>query len=160
MASRTLPELLLKKHGPAQWWRAKVLALDPGSGTTGFAVFSGGTLWEAGQEPSHGERGFLAVTALFDEYAPEVVVCESYRVYSDKALSHVNSDLPVSRLIGAVQLLSLQRGVPLVFQSAAVGKGWFKDRMLKAFGLWQVGMPHANDAVRHGGHYLVFGPKV
>jgi hypothetical protein len=85
------PNSSSRKHGPAQWWRARILALDPGSGTTGYAVFSGGALWEAGQEPSHGERGFLAVTALFDEYAPEVVVCESYRVYSDKALSHVNS---------------------------------------------------------------------
>jgi len=40
-------------------------------------------------------------------------------------------------------------GVRLVRQSPASGKGVVTDARLRNWGLWQVGQPHANDALRH-----------
>lgn len=157
MTARTLPELLVgQNRSPAQWF-VRLLALDPGQCHTGWAHFLAGELIEAGEIEASGNEGFSRVADLIEAVKPEVIVCERYRVYPDKALGHTNSELPVAQLIGVIRYVALERGIPIHLQSASQGKFWFDDRRLKALGLYRPGEPHATDAIRHGAHWLVFG---
>lgn len=131
----------------------RLLALDPG-GTTGWAYFEQLHLVEAGQiVGTH-----IGIQDLILHYAPEVLVMEDYKIYPWKAKQHNFSGGETIRLIGAVEALAASNPgrLRLVLQMAHVGKSFCKDDKLRRWGLYQNGQRHANDAVRHGAHYLLF----
>jgi hypothetical protein len=90
---------------------------------------------------------------------PDVVVMESYRVYSWKADQHKWQSLFTPRLIGALEYIIAQEGLPLVKQSASEGKNFCTDDKLKAWQLYSrtTGKQHARDALRHALHFALFG---
>ncbi len=145
---------LLKKRTPPD----VVVALDPGE-TTGVAVFKEGRLVTVDQIA---QREFdLAVrelVSLFDLTQPSMVIIEDYKVYSHKAGAHKWSALHTPRLIGAIQTLCVLYEVGYHMQMASA-KRFCTDERLKDWRMYQVGNPHATDAVRHGVYYLLFGKE-
>lgn len=149
-----------------------LLCLDPGE-TFGWALFRNGELVVAGQE--HIDRmsdiEHLVVRAaniiprkgrptIVPGYGRlERIVMESYRVYPWQLERHSFSDVPTLRYIGAVQMLASQLSLPITLQAAAVAKEFASDSRLKNWGLYQKAHRHANDAIRHGAHYLLFGGR-
>lgn len=142
----------------------RMLCIDPGN-TTGTCLFVKGQLESWAQlvtiQETLGENGCksqIAWEGLIDyikQIKPTLIVCENYRVYSHKLERHTFSEVPTLRLIGGIDLLAYQLGVPIRYQMAASAKGFANDERLKAWGLWQEGMRHSRDAIRHGIYYLI-----
>ena len=135
----------------------RLLCFDPGE-TTGWAYFVGGKLEGQGQVPTK-EDFARNIEDLFVTLAPAYVVCEDYRVYAHRLQQHTYSDLMTPRVLGFIQGACQLRAVPCSLQMAAVAKGFVTDDKLKAWNLYQRGMRHANDAIRHGIFYLLFNHK-
>lgn len=130
-----------------------MLCLDPG-GTIGYAIFRHGELERAGQWPVAVIRD---IEKLIDAVGPvDHIIMESYRIYPWMLERHSFSDVPTLRYIGALQMLASQRRIPVTLQAAAVAKEFATDGKLRAWGLYQRGKKHANDAIRHGVHFLLF----
>lgn len=137
-----------------------LLAFDPGH-TTGWAYFSDMQLMDAGQLRTKtlpdATKGFMD---LLQEYKPAVVVYEDYRVYRTHREQHVGSQLLTVQVIGSLEtcIALYPEEIHIVVQGAGTGKSFCKDDKLKAWGFFQLGaMRHANDAVRHGAHWILFG---
>lgn len=124
----------------------RLLSLDPG-GTTGYAIIdyfdNQVELLESGQI-SDGLTGFIAEWRYL-KY--DVVVCESFTLRPSVKFP----DLSPVYIIGALEVLSSQ--YPIVYQPPS-SKPLCTDTVLKRLGMYQVGKPHANDAIRHGIIYL------
>lgn len=135
-----------------------VLALDPGEGTTGWAVFNNGDLAAAGQVSGAATE----IENLVECWSPAIVVAEEYRVYGWKAKQHSWSDIPTLQLIGAMRYICEKKNIPCHLQSAQVAKGFATDEKLRGWDLWQTSARHANDAIRHAVYFLLCnkaGPK-
>lgn len=141
----------LVKNARGAKYALTLLSLDPGS-TTGYSYFSSSRLRYAGQVPGTPRY----IEALLKKLKPDVVVYEQYRIYPWKTKQHSLSTVPVARLIGQIELLCDQAHVPYVSQMAMQAKGFATDAKLKKWGLYQVGRPHATDAIRHAVYALLF----
>ena len=138
-----------------------LLALDPGE-TTGWTVLQAIDgrieLVEAGQvktwEMPFAVSGF---SDLLTKYKPTFVVHEVYAVYEWKAEDHSWSSVPTLRVIGCLETLCIQRGLPFSSQTAQIAKNFCTDEKLKAWGLYIEGKRHARDALRHGCYWMAFG---
>ncbi len=99
--------------------------------------------------------------AVFDRLVqtikPDIIVAENYRIYGHKLKQHTNSTVPTIQYIGAIKLIAQLRGVPCVWQMAFQAKGFATDTRLESLGLFQTAKRHANDAIRHGVYFYVFG---
>lgn len=137
----------------------RVLAFDPGH-TTGWAYFSFGKLEEAGEiDTSNMETAVKEVDLLIGGYSPDIVVVEDYRVYRWRAKHHIGSELLTVQVIGCIQTIAIQEQVQqIIKQPAHIAKGFCSNEKLKEWGFYQTAEKHANDAVRHGCYYLLFGP--
>lgn len=139
-----------------------MLCLDPGE-TTGWARFLDGDLLDCGQEAT-GDRPALMAELVYELSVFEAtdqglsrIVYEEYRVRGNKYNEHVGSEVVTIQHIGAIKVVADELGVPLTKQTAGMAKGFATDRKLKAWGLWQSGLKHSNDAIRHGVYWLLFG---
>lgn len=129
------------------------LALDPGV-TTGYAIFDHDEydfeLIESGQI-QYSLEGFIDkwISAAFGSV--DYVVCESFSLR--EGLYGVN--LAPTYVIGALEALVVTdrwHGKPpidIIYQEPKL-KPLCDDDRLKKLGLHKKGMPHRNDAVRHG----------
>jgi hypothetical protein len=125
-----------------------ILSLDPG-GTTGVAFFSfdeASVELNKVEQVKDGLEGFIAWYLELDTPV-DVIVCESFTLRP--GVHGVN--LSPTYIIGALEALS--RGKVIVYQEAKL-KPLCDDARLKKMGLFQSGLGHANDAVRHGIIYL------
>ena len=129
-----------------------LLSFDPGE-TTGWAVFRDGRLSRCGQ---HLVTDYSWFEQMVVAVRPDVIVCENYVVYANRAKQHVGSEVVTIRYIGAIELIAERHSVGLAFQMAYQAKGFATDRKLKLWGMYQVAHPHANDAIRHAVYYLLF----
>lgn len=125
--------------------KIKVLALDPGI-TTGFATldFSGAV------KPDQVKCDHRAFYDFLVELNPDTVVFERF-VYQrrDKV------ELWPVEVIGIIRLYAEQFEVPLFAQTPSQAKNFMTVDKLKAMGLWQTGLGHGMDAVRHLLYYLI-----
>lgn len=149
-------------------YRGPLLAFDPGW-TTGWALFDELQLVRCGEFSAEniGEAS-LPIRSLvkgtwdaipgYDELEPGEIVFEEYRIYKWKADHHIGSDLFVARVIGCIETWADHFNKPTHRQTAQIGKGFMVDEKLEAFGFKQKVMKHADDAIRHGAHFLLFGP--
>lgn len=142
-------------------FHGKVLAFDPGE-TTGWALFDRTTtttrLLGAGQVKTWPLRsGVGTVQDLFTNFRPDIMVYESYHIYSWKANQHKNSEVATIQIVGCLQTLAIQYDLPYTAQTAQVGKQFCNDSKLEDWGLWLPGLKHARDAIRHGCYYILFG---
>lgn len=160
----TFPDLLSKVRITRNFKRPKVvICLDPGE-TTGWAVFRKNELSECGQLDTSklGEisKELYAFIRLHCGQAPPrdcLVLYENYRVYAHKSKQHINAGLHTPKLIGIIEAVCQLLDVPTHHQMAATAKPFCTDDKLVEWGYYQTGERHANDAVRHGCYYLLFG---
>lgn len=89
---------------------------------------------------------------------PDIVILESYRIYSWKAKEHTWASLFTPRLIGAIEYICDRCQVVLRKQSPQQ-RTFVTDDKLKAWDLYDasVGIHHARDALRHAIVHLLFG---
>ncbi len=130
----------------------RLLAIDPG-GTTGYAYFEGTKLKWTKQEKSY-------PASIIEQYKPDLVVCEDYKIYASKVDMHTYSDLSVPRLIGEIEYVCRINEIKLHKQMAATAKGFCTNNKLKEWGFYEPNKPHARDAIRHGCYYLLFNKEV
>lgn len=136
--------------------RPRVLALDPGE-TTGACVFQGSDLLNYTQLITKSvPEGAATVKGYIIAWQPEVVVMESYRIYSWKTKDHTWASLHTPRLIGAIEYVCYDMELAIKQQSAQQGKGFCTDDKLHEWGLYKEGQKHARDAIRHACYYLLF----
>lgn len=137
----------------------KVAAFDPGH-TTGWAVFNGAKLIQRGQlNTGNIPRAAGSFMGIFQNFNPNVIVMEDYRVYAWRKEQHVGSEMLTTRVIGCIETVCALEGIfDIIKQPAHIGKGFCTNKKLKDWGFYSTGEKHAMDAVRHGTHYLLFGP--
>lgn len=135
----------------------RVIALDPG-GTTGVAA----VVYDVPIDVQEQEFTTLHIgphehhADLWNKlylFRPTKIVCESFEFRQNKQRDNIN--LMSKEYIGLVKTFSAITNTPVVFQTAAIGKGFVSDEKLKAMGLWVPGKKHAMDAMRHLITYLV-----
>lgn len=134
-----------------------VLTLDPGL-TTGWARWMHGRLVEAGQWATPGPADMAdAIHALVEARgALDRIVYEEYRIRGNKFKEHVGSEVVTIQNIGAIKVAADELSTPLWKQGAGLAKGFATDSKLRGWGLWQTGLRHANDAIRHGVYWHLF----
>ena len=137
--------------------------MDPGH-TTGWALFVNGELERAGQilPAEGGGPDLLEHYKLIVFEAPDVLVYERFALYAGKAQDLIHSTFPTVEAIGVIKLgvMLLHTPCELVTYPAGTVKAFFTNDRLKELGLLQQPaheLRHANDALRHGCYYLVFG---
>ena len=89
---------------------------------------------------------------------------EEYRVYRWRAKQHAGSDLLTARIIGGIEMACsalLGYGhIPIIKQPAHVAKNFVSDDKLQAWGFYERGQKHANDAIRHACYWQLFGKEL
>jgi hypothetical protein len=140
----------------------RIIALDPG-GTTGWYSYTADVITVEGTTEYYEEKwacGWLGpdehhqelYTFLELQHCTEtIVVCESFE-YRNRARPGL--DLISKEYIGITRLFGQERSVPVVFQTAATGKGFGSDEKLQRIGILQRPVSvspqkHINDAARH-----------
>jgi hypothetical protein len=140
----------------------KVLTLDPGV-TTGYCL-------AVIEDPrtvflAYGEER-INVRQLWDgmnKLSPDVLICEDF-TYRNRARAGL--DLTPVKMIGVVELWAApmnlaigrtSKGREIFFQTAAEGKGHYKDQALRDAGVYKKGVNHGRDACRHFLQWLTFG---
>jgi hypothetical protein len=144
-----------------------IMALDPGE-TTGVAVFRSNDNLDGNyqyaidlfqletKEIGQGYDDILHHTLLF---CPDHLRVEEYRVYGHMTDQHAWSVLHTPMLIGAIQVIAHQRGIPISFKMAQMAKQVWNDPVLKASNLYEPGLKHARDASRHLFYYMCYPDK-
>lgn len=127
----------------------RILSLDPG-GTTGVAVFETDAInppqLVLAEQVQDGLQGFIAWAKQNSNLDVDLVVCESFTL----RIGVKFPDLSPVYIIGALEAIFSGE---IVYQ-APLQKPLCDDKRLKLGGIYQVGKPHANDAIRHGIIYL------
>lgn len=143
-------------------FEGRLLAFDPGE-TTGWSFFQANAdqsirMTHCGQEKTWPQSDMVkGITKLIDTYEPTAIVYELYAVYEWKAESHSWSQVPTLHIIGCIETLCIQRGIPFYTQTAQIAKNFCTDKHLELWGLYQKGQKHARDSIRHGTFFLLFG---
>lgn len=134
-------------------------ALDPGE-TTGYANWDGETIKLQQWDTKDRRQGFrLLDNDLVGQGDVWHLRMEDYRVYSFKADQHHFTELHTAKLIGAFEAAALLSGVPVSMMMAQQAKQFVTDEKLKLMGLYEPGMKHARDALRHLLYLIFFGTK-
>lgn len=153
-------------------FKGTLITFDPGQ-TTGWSIWKNSQLMECGQLDTFPLRGcikYLNDWLLYhsgwdglredDRHLyPCHVRIEEYRVYQHKTESHAQNDMHTSRLIGCLETLCVQQGIPYSMCGAGLAKTFATDEKLEAWDMWQRGQRHARDAIRHGVYFLCTEPK-
>ena len=136
-----------------------LLSIDPGH-TVGWGLFEDGVLSRAGQiavdVSSSGTLGGDSMWELVLDIEPEVIIIENYRIYPHMSKTHTWSSLNTPKLIGYIEAICQHQGIPYYLQMAST-KEFCNNDKLREWGYYRQGEPHANDAIRHGCYWLLFG---
>jgi hypothetical protein len=125
----------------------KICAIDPG-GVTGIAM----RLATDADFSTYEVEGYYEAASFLslwlDPDVVDLVVCESFTI-SQRTIK-TKQDHSALRLIGWLDIVCQQRGIPFEFQSPADAKRFSSDGLLKKLG-WYQATPggHTNDALRH-----------
>lgn len=140
-----------------------LLVYDPGQ-TSGWAYFENCELTSCGQLSTADLRdiakdiyGFTA--SMLDGKDNCMVLYENYRIYGHKQRQHVGSELHTAKVIGVIESVCQLLDIETHTQMAATAKPFCTDSKLRQWGWYQTAEQHANDAIRHGAYYLLFGGK-
>lgn len=143
----------------------KVIALDPG-GTTGWAK---GLIREGRMGVTSGQDTWnhYQIYEYLRLFKPDAIVCERFD-YRKGGKKQEGVELVSREYIGIVHLFVQRRQPPVIHRcvvklylqmpTEALGGFWAKDSKLKEDGVFMVGKPHANDAMRHLLQWFQFGP--
>ena len=138
---------------PARW-----VSIDPGNSHVGFAQWEGSECVAAFETtPRDAEDRLIASSS--DPWWLDLIVVEDFTLYAHLARLQAGKRMLTSELIGAIELIGRLRGVPVLRQSAAVGKRVYSlepyrsapQRWWPSYGHGE----HTKDAVAHGYSYLL-----
>lgn len=153
-----------------------ILALDPGE-STGYCIFN----WPHTRQvkPRENLESYLVAAGqiasrdivvqneeldkLICKFRPERVIYEKFMLYGHKAASQIGSDMFTPQVIGQIQVVAAEHGTPVISNSAQNVKLFYTDKKIKEHGLWQPGLKHARDAIRHALYAIdfnLFKPKL
>lgn len=153
----TLSELLDRSGRKPPYGR--FLAIDPGL-TTGIAFFDGTQVIRieqvGGCELPEGQQKILS---LISHSKPERIVIEKFILYPWRLKNLSYNEMITPQIIGVVKMQAFKMDTPISEQTAAQGKAFFTDKRLRQLSLYYPGKKHANDAIRHGCYYLLFGER-
>ncbi len=141
----------------------RVFGVDPGDKHVGFceACTQADGTWEVYAPVELDPPNFIHTITSMD---PDLIILESYRVYSDKAMQHIGSEVPTAEMIGYVKWMRYQRGLPgPIMQSASIKKpteGWMDLLGIRHQAVTKRRGGHAKDAETHIYHYLMRTLKV
>ena len=120
------------------WVPDRLLAIDPGE-TTGWCLFRNGEYAEGDDtrtirivRDGGKDKKFVdyaAIVKIFDEYEPDYMTIEDYKVYADKLEQHSYTALHTPNIIGAFEMIAYLRGVPINRYMAGVVKPFWKGKM-------------------------------
>ena len=134
-----------------------VIGVAPGE-TTGVCCFHGCELFDARQlKTKCFESAVEELAGYISVNTPKVVSYEDYRVYAWESEKHKWAGLHTPQIIGAVRTLCVLEEIECVGRMAQAAKTFVTDEKLTAWGLYQRGMRHSRDAIRHAVYHLVFG---
>lgn len=136
----------------------KIIAFDPG-GTTGVAIatirddqvppkFSVNQL----SQKEHHHQIEILLDAELRGITRKFVIYEAFEYRQNSRAGLV---LDSREYIGIIKNWTQNNGVPVVSQSAAQGKGFVPDNVLKQLNLYTSAYRHANDAMRHLIYFIV-----
>lgn len=163
-----------------------IICLDPsgnssgkeGSGTTGIAFFRKEGLLTDGlfgfddvkaSDFEKPEDYWYAIWMIIWHSGADVIVCESYRLFGNKAAQQTGSSMETPQLIGFLRMICWMNGKEFVLQDPST-KIRHSDEVMVETGLaeliggkhYVMGKPtnlHIRDAIRHGLYYLKYGQK-
>lgn len=132
----------------AEW--GDLLAMDPGE-CSGIASFDPATRTFRAQQWVTKDLGLSYdwLTSVLIGWNIKHLRYEDYRVYEHKARDHVNNGLHTAQWIGALRVCAYQQCIPTSTKMAQAAKTFYTDDKLKLVGLYEPGMRHARDAMRH-----------
>lgn len=103
------------------------------------------------------------------QHDPDVLVCESYRLFGHKSKQQIGSNLETPQLIGYLQMVAYKFNIPFVLQDPATKQRHSDDVLVKTGILekkgskyYYKGQPtnlHMRDAIRHNLFYYKYGRK-
>ena len=147
----------------------KVLSLDPGE-STGYCIVD----WPFKRQIKPREdlssylvdygqivgkdlmKHYKEIVKLIKEHNPDVIVYEKFLLYGHRAESQIGSDMFTPQVIGQIRVLAAQHGNPEISNTAQVAKLFYTDSKLREHNMWQSGMRHARDAIRHALYAIDF----
>jgi hypothetical protein len=158
----------------------RLMVFDPsgnfyeGKGTSGWCVFEDGELKEFGDIASkiykHQEEYWIEHTKLISEKFPDLVLCESYRLYGGaRGKAQIGSSLETPQLIGHIRMFCWTSGIRFKMQSPSdkvrvadpqlVKLGILEKRGRSYYCMGKLTNLHIRDSVRHGYFYLKYGKE-
>lgn len=132
----------------------KIIAIDPGTKNTGFALFDHLSLLGAGVIGSKNHD----IDVLFDLIQikdVQTIVLELFHLFPFKAKEQSWDQLRVVQVIGIIKYLAEKQSIPVILQEPNK-KQAFPDARLTKDGYY-VPNNHARDAIRHGLYFFKFG---
>jgi hypothetical protein len=132
----------------------KILAFDPGI-TTGYAVGYldvKACLMTVSADQNKFSHEELHNTLIATN--PDIIICETFE-YRNR--SRAGLVLYSVEMIGIIKLHCEWADIDLIEQTPAQAMGYFTDKKLKEFEVYQPGKPHAMDALRHLLQWYQFG---
>lgn len=133
----------------------RILAIDPGV-VTGFSVTpqeGHHHVWETNFGDLSPASPHLSLHATLVKVLPDVIVCERFDFRQNKK----GVDYTPIEYIGVVHLYCQSTGTPLHFQGQDVKskKSFWDEKKLRFLGLYNPGLGHAMDALKHRLHFEV-----
>jgi hypothetical protein len=149
-----------------EYLQRRFMALDPGE-TTGVAIWDANVVGPTANpsislfqlETKEIGQGYDDILHHVLLQCPDHLRVEEYRVYGHMTDQHAWSVLHTPMLIGAIQVIAHQRGIPISFKMAQMAKQVWNDPVLKASNLYEPGLKHARDASRHLFYYMCYPDK-
>lgn len=154
-----------------------ILAFDPGE-TTGFCAMKDFEILELAQIETpindvplcyrNVDRVVAPYFTAWGDRNPTVgnpsmeVACEDYRIYDWKSDDHKWSGVHTIKVVGFVQAVCGNLGLPPTMRMAQTAKGFVTDDKLRMWNLYAptAGQKHARDALRHAAYHALFHKRV
>jgi len=163
-------EFLIKKRGNT--WIKKYkdtvfIGIDPGA-TTGVVTYINQEVTNKSQlDTGKGEDYVKQVKSIFDylnEYNPDIIVCEDYRIYEDKSDIHIGIKLYTVELLGIIKAWAYLNDCKVIMQPAIVIKRGFISGKMENWGYPKYsgghGKNHWHDALKHLFYALLFNNEI
>lgn len=132
----------------------RILAIDPGV-VTGFSMTPHEGLphvWETNFGELSPASPHLSLHATLVKVLPDIIVCERFDFRQNKR----GVDYTPVEYIGVIHLYCQATGTPLHFQGQDVTstkKCFWDEKKLRFLGLYEPGLGHAMDALKHRLHF-------
>lgn len=146
-----------------------ILAVDPGE-TSGISIFS----WPHDRQikPREDMTPYLVhidqikttdlvekvkrIAELINTYHPQVLVYEKFLLYGHKAQAQIGSDMYTPQVIGQLKIFVAIYNLQEISNTAQNAKLFYTDKKLKEHNMWQTGMKHCRDSIRHAMYAIDF----